>query len=163
MVFIALGIGIALMAPNFVHSQQTEAYNNILRDAKDNQAANLLNTFIEALLIEDFNVSAKTVFPLTHKSNYNRSHTELSSDLLNFSFKKAHANAKFYQAPVLITRVQDLKTTEIGHPSYNSHEKGIERKYWIDKKPGVNGMPAPIAIFFPADGGAPKISYMGSL
>jgi len=137
--------------------------NTTMQDKEDLQAEQLLNTLMQALLIEDFDVSAKAAFGLTHKSNYNLDHTALSRDLLDFSFKKAHSNAKFYQVPVKITRVQELKMTEIGHPRYNSYEKGSERKYWVAKKPGINGMPAPVAVFFPADGSEPKISYMGSL
>lgn len=123
----------------------------------------LLNTFMEKLLIADFDDSAKQVMPYVHKSNYDATGSALDRDLLNFSFKKAHQNAKFYAHPVQVTRSQALKTTGIGHPSRGTAQKGTEMKYWIAKKQGVNGMPAPLVVFFPADGSAPTISYMGSL
>ncbi|MDQ6963274.1 MAG: hypothetical protein Q9M28_12235 [Mariprofundaceae bacterium] len=123
----------------------------------------LLNSFMEKLLIADFDQSAKQVMPYVHPSNYDATGTALDRDLLNFSFKKAHQNAKFYAHPVKITRSQALKTTNIGHPSRGTYQKGTEMKYWVAKKQGVNGMPAPLVVFFPADGAAPSISYMGSL
>ena len=165
LLFAVVSLGTVLVLQGLLMAQPpVEADSkNVLRDAKDEQASQLLNAFMVALLIADFDASAEAVFPLTHRSNYNLEQNKLSRDLLDFSFKKAHTHAKFYQVPVVVTRVQELKTTEIGHPNYNSYEKGSERKYWIAKKLGINGMPAPIAIFFPADGGEPKISYMGSL
>jgi len=123
----------------------------------------LLNHFMEKLLLQDFDESAAAVMPYVHKSNYNASGTALDNDLLSFSFKKAHQNAKFYTYPVRITRSQNLKTTGIGHPSRGTAEQGHEIKYWISKKSGVSGMPAPLVVFFPADGGQATISYMGSL
>jgi hypothetical protein len=86
---------------------------------------------------------------------------DLTTDIRQFSFKKAHSNAKFYQIPVKITRIRPTRVTAIGFEE--TAEKGSVVDYFISKKEGGNGLPAPIKIFFPADGGTPKISYMGSL
>lgn len=127
----------------------------------DPRAVTLLNDFLKALLIEDFNQSAKAVMPFVHKSLLNNNGDNLTQDLLNFSFKKAHSNAKFYTNPVNITRIRETSTTAIGFG--NTAEAGKVVDYFIGKKSGVAGMPAPVKVFFPANGGAPKISYMGSL
>jgi hypothetical protein len=132
-------------------------------DDQDKKAEHLINRLLDSLLIADFDQSAHAVAQLTHKSSLNSERDNLSRDLLDFSFKKAHDNAKFYAHPVKITRIQKTAVTAIGHSSNDTAEAGEERKYWIAKKPGVNGMPAPINVFFPADGGHPKINYMGSL
>lgn len=132
--------------------------------AKDTEpkAMELLNKFLEALLIEDADASAKALLPLVHKSLMDDNGDDLTRDLRSFSFKKAHSNAKFYQSPVRVTRVRKTDSrTAIGYG--DSAEKGRIEDYFIAKKQGVNGMPAPVQIFFPANGGEPKIAYMGSL
>ena len=129
----------------------------------DDAGVEVINAFVEALLVDDADASARAVLPYVHKSLKTRDGTALSPDTRQFSFKKAHANAGFYAWPVRVTRVQRLKTTEIGHPSDGSYEQGYELKYFIAKKPGVNGVPAPLTVFFPNEGGAPTVSYMGSL
>jgi len=127
----------------------------------DKRAETLLNDFMKALLIENSEASAKACLKHVHKSLMNSNGDNLTKDLLDFSFKKAHSNAKFYANPVKITRVRKNKVTAIGFKE--TGENGSEYSYFISKKDGVNGMPAPVNIFFPADGSAPKISYMGSL
>jgi hypothetical protein len=127
----------------------------------DERAIELLNNFMQTLMIEDFEESAQQMLKYTHKSLWNADGTNLSRDLRDFSFKKAKSNAKFYQVPVKITRVRETNVSAIGYAE--TAEKGKVVDYFIAKKAGVNGMPAPVKIFFPADGSAPKISYMGSL
>lgn len=132
-------------------------------EERDQKAEALINTFMTALMIEDFEESARTVFPMVHKSNYNPEQDSLSNDLLRFSFNKANSNAKYYVHPVEITRTLTLENNSIGYPSYDGYEKGQTVKYWIKKKNGIKGMPAPVNVFFPADGGGPSIAYMGSI
>ncbi len=145
----------------FLSFTQMPVQTKVIMDQKDSIAHTLLNDFMTALLIEDFNESAQAVLPLVHQSLQNKTHTALTRDLMDFSFKKAHSNAKFYQVPVEITEVRATNVTGIGFKE--TAQLGEERKYWIAKKAGINGMPAPINIFFPADGSQPKINYMGSL
>ncbi|MDP2388211.1 MAG: hypothetical protein Q8M29_17690 [Bacteroidota bacterium] len=125
------------------------------------KAETLLNDFMKALAIKDADESAKECLKYVHKSLKNASGDDLTKDLRNFSFKKAHDNVKFYANPVKITRVRKNGVTAIGFKE--TGEKGDEYSYFISKKSDVKGMPAPVNIFFPADGGEPKISYMGSL
>jgi hypothetical protein len=132
-------------------------------DEKDKIAERLINRLLDSLMISDFDQSARAVAHLMHKSTLNSERDNLNADLLRFSFKKAHDNAKFYARPVKITRIQATAVTALGHPNYGTDEQGEERKYWIAKKTGVNGMPAPINVFFPKDGGHSKVNYIGSL
>lgn len=129
--------------------------------APDPVAVKLVDDFMDALRIADEDASAKATLPLVHKSLLNPAKDDLSQDLRRFSFKKAHDNAKFYAAPVKVTRVRKTGITAIGFKQ--TAEAGSVVDYFVAKKDGVNGMPAPVRIFFPKDGGAPKIAYMGSL
>lgn len=132
-----------------------------LQEKTDARAEKLLNNFMKALSIENFDESAKAVMKYTHKSLHNADGTNLTSDLLRFSFKKAHDNAKFYAQPVKITRVRKTGVTAIGFKE--TAQKGTVYDYFISKKDGVDGMPAPVKIFFPEDGSDPLVNYMGSL
>lgn len=127
----------------------------------DPAAQTLLNDFITALLIDDEDASAQATLKYVHKSLMNDAASDLTADLRRFSFKKAHSGAKFYAVPVQITRVRPTATSAIGFGKTAQAGKVVD--YFIAKKPGINGMPAPVKVFFPSDGSAPKISYMGSI
>ena len=129
----------------------------------DPRAEKLLNDFLSALTgnKDDMNAAVKAALPHLHKSLLGPGGTDVTQDLRNFSFKKAWQNAQFYAQPVKITRVRKTGTTGIGFRE--TAEKGRVIDYFVGKKDGVAGMPAPVKIFFPEDGSAPKISYVGSL
>lgn len=129
----------------------------------DPKAVQLLNDFLAALAIADETASAKACLPLVHKSLMNPAKDDLSSDLRRFSFKKAHDNAKFYAQPVKITRIRPKNISGIGAKSNGTAELGAVHDYFVAKKEGGAGLPAPVQIFFPQGGGEPKIAYMGSL
>ena len=63
--------------------------------------------------------------------------------------------------PVKITCVRPNEVTAIGHGP--TAEEGRAVDYFIAKKDGQAGMPAPVTVFFPASGGPPRVSYLGSL
>lgn len=132
--------------------------DNVERDKK---AEALLNQFLPALQTADFEASIKAALPLLHKSMLNDGGNDITADLRRFGFKKAHENANGYANPVKISRVRDTSTAAIGFGP--TAEAGLVVDYFIDKKEGTGGMPAPVKVFFPSDGGAPKISYIGSL
>ena len=127
----------------------------------DARAVDLLNRFLEALSAEDAETSAQALIPMVHASLLAPGGAGLSRDLRQFSFKKAHDNARHYARPVEVTRVRRTNTTALGAGKEAS--AGRVDDYFIAKRAGVSGMPAPVKIFFPADGGAPTIAYMGSL
>lgn len=129
----------------------------------DKRGIELIDSFMRVLNDhpDDEMVAAKAAMPYIHRSEYNNQGTQLMQDRLNFSFKKAWQNAKFYAWPVQVTRIQQQNLTQIGFGETAEAGKGF--KVWIAKKEGVAGMPAPLNIFFPSDGSAPKLNYYGSL
>lgn len=129
----------------------------------DKRGIEVINNFMQALMDNqtDEQAAAKAAMPYIHASEYDNSGTNLKRDRLDFSFKKAWQNAKFYQLPVSVTRIQKQNLTAIGFGP--TAQAGISYKVWIAKKAGVNGMPAPLNVFFPADGSAPTLHYYGSL
>ena len=134
--------------------------NEMPSDLQD-RAVSVLNNFINILHNNSFDKSAVLIVPLVHKSLLGRQNRKLNRDTYRFSFKKAHTHAKNYAYPVVVTRVQKLKTTGIGYG--DKYGKGVEYKIWIDKKSTSLGRPAPIVLFFLNGEGKPKLSYIGSL
>lgn len=129
----------------------------------DKRGIELIDSFMNVLLQNpsDEMVAAKAAMPYIHRSEYNNQGNQLMQDRLNFSFKKAWQNAKFYAWPVVVTRIQQQNLSQVGFGE--TAEAGTGFKIWISKKEGVSGMPAPLNVFFPADGSAPKLNYYGSL
>jgi hypothetical protein len=85
--------------------------------------------------------------------------SQLNADALRFSFKRAVANAHFYEPR--ITRVVETSTTGIGFGA--TAQAGRIHKYFVAKRVGAAGMPAPIHVFFPQDGASPVLYDWGSL
>lgn len=115
----------------------------------------------DILSLASASFSHKGALPYLHKSLLAPGGGDVSGDLRRFSFKKAWENAKFYAQPVKITRIRRTGISAIGFRE--TAEKGKVSDYFVAKKEGVSGMPAPVKIFFPEGGGEPKISYVGSL
>jgi hypothetical protein len=154
-----LCLGTAAATPLF-HPRPAQAQ---MDEPVDARAEKLLNDFLAALTGSPDNMDAaiKAALPHLHKSLLAPGGGDVSSDLRRFSFKKAWENAKFYAQPVKITRIRRTGTSAIGFRE--TAEKGKVTDYFIAKKEGTSGMPAPVKIFFPEGGGEPKISYVGSL
>jgi hypothetical protein len=127
----------------------------------DPKAIDLLNKLLAALSIEDPDARLQAVIPLVHKSMLTADGKDLDSDTKQFSYKKAYQNVGCYKQPVEISQVHKGNTYTIGWEE--TAETGRTDKYFVKKKDGVNGMPAPIHVFWPENGGDPKIVNMGSL
>ncbi len=125
------------------------------------KAVELLNKFLTALSTPNFEESAKACVPFLHKTLLNSEGTNISTSLRDFSFKKAHTAANHYVNPVKVTRVRKTNQTQVGFGA--SAEAGEVDDYFIAKKEGDVGLPAPVKVFFPANGGEPSILYIGSL
>lgn len=153
--FLTTAVATPLLHPTTAQAQMDEP--------TDARAEKLLNDFLAALTQNPDNMDAavKAALPFLHKSLLAPGGGDVTSDLRNFSFKKAWSNAKFYAQPVKITRIRRTGTSAIGFGV--TAEKGRVTDYFVGKREGVNGMPAPVKIFFPEGGGEPKISYVGSL
>jgi len=125
------------------------------------KAVKLVNNLMEALSIKDGDARLKAVIPLVHKSMLTPDGKDLTSNVKRFSYKKAYNNVKFYKVPVEIYQVHRGTVTTIGFKK--TAERGRTDKYFVKKKDGIKGFPAPIHVFWPEDGGDPKIVNMGSL
>ena len=130
----------------------------------DQRAVALLNDFLAALQrnSSDIDAAARAASPYLHKSLLRPGNpSDVNDDLKNFSFKKAWQNARFYANPVNITRVRRNQVTAIGYG--DTGEAGYVVDYFVGKLNPQAAMPAPVSVFFPNGGGAPRISYVGSL
>jgi hypothetical protein len=121
----------------------------------------LVNELMRALLIEDEQARLDAVIQLVHKSLLNAPGNDLDPSVKAFSFRRASNAVRLYKIPVKITSVTRGSDTTVGFGG--TAETGRSDRFFVAKREGVAGLPAPIHVFFPADGGAPKILNMGSL
>ena len=156
-IIFTLLAGTAILVQLSVHGQ------DIPLNKFDQRGIEVINSFMTALVDNqtDEMAAAKSALSFIHGSEYDNSGANLKRYRLDFSFKKAWQNAKFYKLPVSVTRIQRQNLTAIGFGA--TAQAGTGFKAWIAKKDGVAGMPAPLNIFFPSDGSAPKLNYYGSL
>lgn len=123
----------------------------------------LLDKYVETLNIADLDQCATKFIEIAGGGLVNEDGTSLRTTIKPYSLKKDHADIKFYQQPVKITRVN--KSVSNGDGFGASAIKGTVYKIWIAKKEGVAGMPAPVSIMVP-EGHAtittPKVVGIGS-
>lgn len=143
------------------------AVNAFAQDADkppDERGLTRLKRFMEILTTSaDIDTAAKTVVAekLVHAGRIDKNNPRtLNNDALRFSFKKAFENAKMYDPAPLVTRYVLTGTSAVGFGP--TAMKGKLYKYFVAKKEGVNGMPAPIQIFYPEDGSEPLVYDFGS-
>ena len=127
----------------------------------DPKLVELVSSLMKALQIEDQEKRIAAVLPLVHKTMQTKGGKTLTRDVVRFSFKKASQNVQFYKVPADIYEVHEGRSKTVGWKE--TAEKGRTDKYFVNKKDDVEGRPAPIAVFIPADGGDPKIIGFGSL
>ncbi len=152
-----------LLACMGIFSQFSATAQDIPLKQFDKRGIAVIDSFMTALMNHQDNemAAASAALPFIHRSEYDNTGTNLKRDRLDFSFKKAWQNAKFYKWYVQPTMVQKQNLTAIGFGE--TAEAGTAYKVWIAKKDGVGGLPAPLNVFFPADGSEPKLYYYGSL
>lgn len=128
----------------------------------DAAAEQLLSATLVALQQNrDEDAAAHALLPYVHRSLLDASGGQLTTDVRQFSFKKAFGAAQLYVVPVKITRVRPSNVTAIGFGP--TAERGRSIDYFVAKRDGQPGMPAPVTVFFPDSGGPPKVTYLGSL
>ncbi|MCZ2356470.1 MAG: hypothetical protein LC115_07245 [Bacteroidia bacterium] len=131
---------------------------NQLPEGADPKAVEVINKFLEILQNNTLDKSASLVVPYLHKSMLDKFGKTVSPDVMSVHFKRSHANARLYAYPVVVSRTKNVSLGVIGFAETN--EKGNSVEYFIGKKNG-RGYPGAIRIFFPENGGEPKISYLG--
>jgi len=127
----------------------------------DPQAVDVLNQTLTALNNPNEKERIQALEKLLHKSMLGPGGKGLDPSVERFSYKKAVQNAKFYQLPVNIYEVHKGNTSTVGFKQ--TAETGRRDKYFLNKNEGVAGRPAPVHIFWPANGSAPKVLDFGSL
>jgi len=123
----------------------------------------MVDTYLQLLTSSKSVVEAATkLFPIAGGHLLSTTGDKISSDVKQFSLKKDWQNAKFYQQPAKITRVDKIENDYDGYDV--TLIEGTTYKIWVDKKQGVNGMPAPMKVLVPKnDPTHPKvISNIGS-
>ena len=149
----------ALCALCFILSalNQTWAIEKIKADSR---AVQVINRFMRALSLTDTIKREAKVVKALHKSMLTRD-GQVTASIKTYSFKKACDNVHLYRVPVKITEVHKGRVVTIGFKE--TAERGRIDKYFIAKRRGVAGVPAPLHIFWPEMGGKPKLINIGSL
>jgi hypothetical protein len=129
--------------------------------APDPKGVQVVNELLAALAQTDDKARLEAVLPVMHKSMLTSDGKDLAPNVKNYSYKKACQNVQFYAQPAAIGEVHELSEQTVGFRE--TAERGIVFKYFVKKKEGVAGMPAPIHVLFPSDGGTPKCINIGSL
>jgi len=127
----------------------------------DPKGVKLCVDFMAALAIEDDAKRLEAVIPFLHKTLLTDDGKALKRDVKRFSYRKAYTDVKHYKQPAEITEVH--KGTEHTVGSGEQAEKGRADKYFVAKKDPELGRPAPLHVFWPSDGGAPKLINIGGL
>jgi hypothetical protein len=121
--------------------------------AVDARAASLLDALLDALARGD----TAAAVPLLHRTLLSADGAALDPQVEHYAWRKAAANAHLYARPPVVTSVRD------DDESVEAGERGHRMRYFLEKKPELEAMPAPVTLFWPADGGAPKVLYFGGL
>lgn len=151
-----------LLAGSLVSAQSKRDDIPVAKLPKEVKA--VLDQYVAALNAPDLDSCAVLFLPIAGGGLVNEEGDALGRDLLDFSLKKDFNNVKFYRQPVKITRVNVRKSSGDGYGA--SAIKGKVYKVWLAKKPGVNGMPAPVSIMVPEGHETiktPKVIGIGSL
>lgn len=128
------------------------------------EVLNVLTEYTRILGCESLEKCAESFVEIAGGTLINETGKKLRVDVPQFSLKKDFNNFKFYATPIELTRVNKRYSNGDGYG--DSAIKGWVYKIWIDKKKGVNGMPAPISILVPEGHSwikTPKVIGIGSL
>ncbi|MCB9540719.1 MAG: hypothetical protein H6704_31245 [Myxococcales bacterium] len=131
-------------------------------EEKPNPAAvALVEALVAALREPDEAKRAAAVLPLLHRSLLNEAGDDLDPFVRRYSFAKASAGVRFLARPVRVVQVRRGRPVTLGFGP--TAERGRSDLYFVARPDGPASSPAPVAVFFPADGGAPGIADFGSL
>jgi hypothetical protein len=144
---------------------QSEDPNQNPKDVPpDTRGIAKLKRFMEiCLATPDLEEAGKLIIAegLVHASKRDKNDPrKMNNDSIRFAFKKAHGNVAMYDPKPRLIRTVLTGTSAVGFGP--TAQKGQLYKYFIAKKDGVNGMPAPIQIFYPEGGGEPIVYDFGS-
>ena len=127
----------------------------------DAKGVKLCSEFLAAISHKQEADRLKAVAPLLHKSMLTPDGKDLDRNTKEFSYKKACQNAQFYAQPAEIFEVHKGNVVTVGFRE--TAERGRTDKYFVKKKEGAAGRPAPLHVFWPENGGEPRLVNIGSL
>lgn len=153
--FVLLGIG-CWLALSFLLSHLPLS----AQDTPDPRAAELIAKLCSALTNPDEALCTKELLPLLHRSLLSSGGDDLAREVKALTLKKARLSMNKYILPAQVSRIEKTPTTSVGMGT--TAEQGTVFEYFLQPKE-KNATPAPVKVFFPADGSAPKISHFGSL
>lgn len=127
----------------------------------DPKGVKLCSDLLAALTMSDEKERLKAVLPLLHRSLLTPDGKGLDPMVRDFSYKKAVTGAPLYKQPADIHEVHKGREQTVGFGE--TAERGRVDRYFVKKKEGQPGRPASLHVFWPNEGGAPKLTNIGSL
>ncbi len=135
----------------------TPSTSNLNSDTLQDQAAEqLINNLFSLFQTLDQNTCAQMAISIVHKSLVK--FQELEKNFLKYKFLRAYENAARYQYPIHLEGVKKTGRKSMG--TRDQKELGEEVMYEISRKKDIGALPGHVRIFFPANGGLPKISNL---
>ena len=123
---------------------------------RDQAAEQLINDLFALFQSLDENTCAQMSISIVHRSLVK--FQELEKNFYKYKFLKAYQNASRYQHPVKIEGVKPTGRNSMG--TRDQKENGEEVMYEISRKEDIGALPGHVRVFFPANGGLPKISNL---
>ena len=84
-----------------------------------------------------------------------------------YAIQKALKSVSLYATnPIVVTRFEvesHSRPQTLGVKKDGTLVQGTRVRLWVAKRPGVDGLPAPLHLFFPINGSAPSLINVGSL
>lgn len=120
----------------------------------DAPAHELISRFVNQLLHNDVESAARAVMPLLHRSLLRQG--VILPDFRKNNLDLAHERIRLYRLPVVIIDKKSTNRNAIGVLADKEH--GAEWMYSIAKIQDTGGLPAYIRVFFPQNGGEPRIT-----
>ena len=127
------------------------------RSAADHSVARqLVEDFVKLLATFEVENAAWRAAPFLHRSL-------LQGEMMQPQFKQnnfysAHQRFRTYKIPISFVKSQPTNRTAIG--SLRDRDEGEEFVYTLEKTVDNGGMPGTVRVFFPKDGGGPKITLV---
>ncbi|MCF8245762.1 MAG: hypothetical protein K9J37_14295 [Saprospiraceae bacterium] len=119
-------------------------------------ARQLIEDFVKLLATYEVENAAWRAAPFLHRSL-------LQGEMMQPQFKQnnfysAHQRFRSYKIPISFVKTQATNRTAIG--SLRDRDEGEEYVYTLEKNMDNGGMPGTVRVFFPNDGGGPKITLV---
>ncbi|MEK7255410.1 MAG: hypothetical protein AAB316_11740 [Bacteroidota bacterium] len=119
-------------------------------------AEHLLNEFFKLLTSSEVENAAWRAAPFFHRSLL--ANGAIQPQFKQNNFYPAHRQVRSYKMPVHFSQIKSTNRTAIG--SLRDRDEGEEFVYTLEKVNDSGGMPGMVRVFFPKNGGEPKITAL---